>query len=410
MCRGMRLSRVCLCMEPAPCVAKRGPGLRRYYLKGIWGGTGGAPGGSDPPSRLTPSSGVHAIQPFWHLLRMVLMILRSALWHMTVHCKRSQREEPETCQLGFWSVRTESNRSFAWSHSRRGTASSKARAKASGGKSCEDSEAAREGSEASAQPSASGRGGGRKKAPAQKKTASRKKADPATSAPDTGGSEHVDRLLQGNRLAHVASDSGTAGRPSAGSAAPRATKPRVRRKAPPKAAAPAAEAKEKKAQGRRAAGSVSKRRFKSSAVLLSSSKGVSEIAGTASCRSKGLSFPSPGSLTGGQDGDNQLSPIMEECTWEVESPQNLSSPAVEVVALGGERLCEQSLAAPEEDAWCYIASSPELSPLAPAQQTACLSTPRPSHDGVLRSSIGRSREALLHSSGAEQVCASSLHA
>ena len=48
---------MCPSEDPAPCAAWRGAGLRRCFQSSMWGGTGGALGGPDPPSRLTPSSG-----------------------------------------------------------------------------------------------------------------------------------------------------------------------------------------------------------------------------------------------------------------------------------------------------------------------------------------------------------------
>ena len=110
--------------------------------------------------------------------------------------------------------------------------------------------------------------------------------------------------------------------------------------------------------------------------LLSSSAGVPAVAGSSRRPRKGSQPHARGITSGSFCLADELSPISEEARSNLASPQQLGSPADEV-ASGGAR-SGQPWVEPVEDAWCYIASSPQPSPGAFPHHADSIPSPRAS--------------------------------
>ena len=115
--------------------------------------------------------------------------------------------------------------------------------------------------------------------------------------------------------------------------------------------------------------------------------------------------PFASSLCNGDD----LSPITEEQSSQRSVMCHVSSRADGVAGGATAAQAGQPWALPVQDAWCYIASSPELSVQASPQLTACLSPGRDSHARAHGNVDSCSKATQMHSSGMAKVSARPCH-
>ncbi len=275
---------------------------------------------------------------------------------------------------------------------RRITASKKPRAKSSSSSGAApevDAQTQDQAPETSAKPVKSSTTGRRRATKKAQAVAGEGASQLAISSPDEDDSHKGSKLLQDNRTAE------TGGNPAAArSTAATARKPPRRRKALVRVA-PVLEDSDAGGQVNvtepSATGHSSAKASKDAGSSSQSSQHCKALAGE----------PFASSLCNGDD----LSPITEEPSSQRSVMRHVSSPADDVAGDATAAQAGQPWALPVQDAWCYIASSPELSMQASPQLAACLSSPRDSHAEAY-GNVDSSRNATqMHTSGVAKVLA-----
>ena len=208
--------------------------------------------------------------------------------------------------------------------------------------------------------------------------------------PDEANTDKVSRLLQDDRSAEAGGDSA-----AARSTVAKARKSPRRRKALVRVAP----VLEDSVAGHQATLSDPSTTGHSSASKSSKAAGSSSK-GSQHCKALDAE-PFASSLCSGAE----LSPITEEQISQRSVTRQVSSPADDMAGGAAAARAGQPWALPAQDAWCYIASSPELSVQASPQLAACLSSPRDSHTEVHRNIDGSSKAAQMQTSGVAKVSA-----